>query len=52
MSISTNKVLIKSFLEEVFNKHDPLAIQKYMNTEENKGFKEYLNRFFTAFADW
>lgn len=55
MSLPTNKALIKSFIEEVLNKHDPSAIEKYLNRtagQDSKRFKEFLNRFFTAFPDW
>jgi hypothetical protein len=30
MSLSTNKALVKSFAEEVFNKHDLSSIEKYL----------------------
>ena len=33
MSQSTNKALVKSFVEEVFNKHDISAAEKYFARE-------------------
>jgi hypothetical protein len=30
MSLSANKALVKSFIEEVFNKHNILMIDKYL----------------------
>ena len=54
MSLSTNKALVKSFVEEVFNKHDLSSIEKYLaghRNEEFKQFKESLTLFFTAFPD-
>jgi hypothetical protein len=34
MSLSTNKALVKSFVEEVFNKHDISAAEKYFAEEQ------------------
>jgi len=33
MSLSTNKALVKSFVEDVFNKHDISATEKYFAKE-------------------
>jgi hypothetical protein len=30
MSLSTNKVLVKSFVKEVFNNHNLSALKKYL----------------------
>ena len=55
MSQSTNKALVKSFVEEVFNKHDLSAIEKYFAKENphagREGFKQFLSEFFIAFPD-
>ena len=51
MSLSTNKALVKSFVEEVFNKHDLSSIEKYLAEQGSEGFKQFLNEFFTAFPD-
>jgi predicted ester cyclase len=52
MSLSTNKVLVKSFVEEVFNNHNLSAIEKYLTAGQGKeGFKQFLSDFFTAFPD-
>src|SRR5215204_632263 len=54
MSLSTNKALVKSFVEEVFNNHDISATEKYLAGQGNKEFKQFkesLTPFFTAFPD-
>ncbi len=52
MSLSTKKVLVKSFVEEVFNNHNLSAIEKYLTAGQGKeGFKQFLSDFFTAFPD-
>lgn len=51
MSLSTNKALVKSFVEEVFNNHDISAIEKYLAGQGKEGFKQFLSEFFTAFPD-
>jgi steroid delta-isomerase-like uncharacterized protein len=51
MSLSTNKALVKSFVEEVFNKHDLSSIEKYLAGQGSEGFKQFLSEFFTAFPD-
>ena len=61
MSSSTNKALVKSFVEDVFNKHDLSAIEKYFGKDSTQdsplvgngceGFKQFLSAFFTAFPD-
>jgi predicted ester cyclase len=54
MSISTNKVLIKSFVE-VFNNHNISAIEKYLAKENppmgSEEFKQSLSAQFKAFPD-
>ena len=55
MSLSTNKALVKSFVEEVFTKHDLSAIEKYFAKETpppgREVFKQFLSEFFIAFPD-
>jgi predicted ester cyclase len=51
MSLSTNKALVQSFVEEVFNKHDLSSIEKYLAGQGSEGFKQFLSEFFTAFPD-
>jgi hypothetical protein len=50
MSLTTNKALLKSFVE-VFNNHNLSAIKKYLAGQGNNGFKQFLSEFFTAFPD-
>lgn len=55
LSISKNKDLIESFIEDVLNRHDLSAIEKYPNPIAANGggsFKQFLSAFFTAFPDW
>jgi predicted ester cyclase len=57
MSLSNEKNVIKSFVEEVFNKHNILAAEKYFSKEnpsiglESEGFKQSLRELFAAFPD-
>ena len=55
MSLSTNKALVKSFVEDVFNKHDISATEKYFAKENphagREGLKQFLSEFFIAFPD-
>ncbi|HET6716578.1 MAG TPA: ester cyclase [Nitrososphaeraceae archaeon] len=57
MSLSNEKNVIKSFIEEVFNKHNMSAAEKYFAKENpsigqgSEGFKQSLNALFTAFPD-
>ena|SRR5215204_2996688 len=57
MSLSNEKNIIKSFIEEVFNKHNISAAEKYFAKENSsiglgsEGFKQSLNALFTAFPD-
>jgi predicted ester cyclase len=53
-----NKVLIKSFIVDVFNQHDLTAIDKYLlpNLTDGTGktiesFKKYLTSLFSSFPD-
>jgi predicted ester cyclase len=53
-----NKVLIKSFIDEVFNQHDLTAIDKYhspcLTNDSGKTvelFKKYLTALFSGFPD-
>ena len=57
-----NKGLIRSFIQEIFNKHDLSTIEKYFGNETvegslqagkgGEGFKLMLTEFFKAFPDW
>jgi steroid delta-isomerase-like uncharacterized protein len=59
--IDMNKSLIKSFVQEVFNKHNLTALDKYyasnvtlhnlMAGQGRQGFKQFLVPFFSAFPD-
>jgi predicted ester cyclase len=57
MSLSNEKNIIKSFIEEVFNKHNISAAEKYFAKENpsigpgSEGFKQSLTALFTAFPD-
>ena len=58
MSLSTNKALVKSFVEEVFNNHNLEAIERYLAEQgregfkqKKEGFKESLSAQFKAFPD-
>ena len=57
MSLSSEKNVIKSFIEEVFNKHNISASEKYFAKENpsiglgSEGFKQSLNELFTAFPE-
>jgi predicted ester cyclase len=51
MSLTTNKALVKSFVEEVFNNHNLSAIGKYLAGQEHESFIQFLNELFTAFPD-
>ena len=54
MTLSTNRELIKSFVEDIFNKHDVLATEKYFvkdSTTGGEGFKQFLSALFRAFPD-
>jgi steroid delta-isomerase-like uncharacterized protein len=51
MSLSANKALVKSFVEEVFNKHNLSATEKYLTVQGIEEFKQFLSTFFTAFPD-
>jgi predicted ester cyclase len=55
MSLSTNKSLVKSFVEEVFNNHNISATEKYFTKENppigSEGFKQSLSVQFKAFPD-
>jgi predicted ester cyclase len=56
-----NKALIESFVEEIFNKHNLAAIDKYFGKDsiqnnlllgkKGEGFKQFLTMFFTAFPN-
>jgi predicted ester cyclase len=53
MSLSTNKALVKSFVESVFNNHDLSALEKYLTdtVQGKEGFKQSLRAQFKAFPD-
>jgi predicted ester cyclase len=53
-----NKVMIKSFIDEVFNQHDLTAIERYhspyLTNDSGKTvelFKKYLTALFSGFPD-
>lgn len=50
MTLTSNKALVKAFVEEVFNMHRVSTVEKYL--AEGQQFKEFLNKFFKAFPDW
>lgn len=60
-SLEVNKLLIKSFVQEVFNKHNLTALDKYyapniiqhnpMAGQGRQGFKQFFIPFFSAFPD-
>lgn len=53
--------IIRSFIEEIFNEHNLLSIQKYLGKESvegspqagkgSEGFRQFLTDFFMAFPD-
>lgn len=47
--IEENKQLVRNFSEDVFNKHDLTAVDKYMSRGE--GFKQYVNEYFKGHPD-
>jgi predicted SnoaL-like aldol condensation-catalyzing enzyme len=47
--IEQNKQVVRNFVEDVFNKHDLTAIDKYMSHSE--GFKQYIGEFFQTHPD-
>jgi predicted ester cyclase len=56
--LEENKILIKSFIEEVFNEHDLTAINKFLATNLTNGsgktsesFKKSLTALFSSFPD-
>lgn len=48
-SIEKNKQLVRSFAEDVFNRHDLAAVDKYMTGADN--FKQYLGEYFAGHPD-
>jgi steroid delta-isomerase-like uncharacterized protein len=59
--VERNKILIKSFIEEIFNRHNLSSIDKYFGKDSvegspqagkcGEGFKQFLTDFFKAFPD-
>ena len=57
-----NKTLIRSFINEIFNEHNPSSNDKYFAKESDEvsppkgnvseGFKQFISEFFKAFPDW
>jgi predicted ester cyclase len=57
-----NKTLIRSFIDEIFNKHNLSSIENYFGRDSvegspqagmgGKGFKQFLTDFLNAFPDW
>src|SRR5919197_3994827 len=60
-SSEVNKALVKSFVEQVFNKHNVTAVDKYYAADliqhnptigqGRQGFKQFFMPFFSAFPD-
>ena len=60
-SLEANKLLIKSFVEQVLNKHNVAAVDKYYAPDliqhsptmgqGRQGFKQFFTPFFSAFPD-
>lgn len=44
-----NKQIVRNFTEDVFNRHDLAAVDKYMAGAE--GFKKYLGEYFVGHPD-
>jgi predicted ester cyclase len=54
MTFSTNKALIESFVEDIFNEHDISVTEKYFVQDPaagSVGFKQFLSALFNAFPD-
>jgi len=49
--VEENKALVKSVIEDVFNKHNLAAADKYFVELGREEFKQFLNRYFLAFPD-
>lgn len=57
-----NKSLIRSFIDEIFNEHNLLSVEKYFGKgsvegspqagKGGEGFKQFLTDFLNAFPDW
>jgi predicted ester cyclase len=57
-----NKNFIRSYIEEIFNKHNLSSIQRYFDGSSIEGSSQagkggigsnqFINRFLTAFPDW
>jgi steroid delta-isomerase-like uncharacterized protein len=57
-----NKTLIRSFIDEIFNEHNLLSVEKYFGKgsvegspqagKGGEGFKQFLTDFLNAFPDW
>ena len=48
-TIEKNKQLVRSFAEDVFNRHDLAAVDKYMTGADS--FKRYLGEYFAGHPD-
>jgi len=48
-NIEINKQLVRNFAEDVFNRHDLAAVDKYMAA--GVGFKKYLGEYFLGHPD-
>jgi predicted SnoaL-like aldol condensation-catalyzing enzyme len=48
-TLEKNKQIVRNFTEDVFNRHDLAAVDKYM--AEAEGFKNYLGEYFVGHPD-
>jgi predicted SnoaL-like aldol condensation-catalyzing enzyme len=48
-TLEKNKKIVRNFSEDVFNRHDLAAVDKYMAGAE--GFKNYLDEYFVVHPD-
>jgi hypothetical protein len=61
-SIEERNMTLRSFIEEIFNKHNLLSIEEYFGDESvesgpqagqgGDGFRLMLTEFFKGFPDW
>lgn len=49
--LEQNKMIIRNFVQEVLNRHDIEAADKYFPEEDPIQFKQFLSRFFQRLPD-